>query len=326
MQKNNREASLDSHIKHSVVIPVYKAKACLHELYQRLAKVMVAVSPGFEIIFVEDCGEDGSWEIIEKLCQSDSRVRGIQLSCNYGQHNALLCGIRAAKGGIVITMDDDLQHPPEEIPKLLHKLSEGFDVVYGTPKKEKHGFLRDITSQIIKLTLRSVMGVKIAQNVSAFRVFRTHRRVAFNDYYGSYVSIDVLLAWGTKSFASIPVLHDCRYTGQSNYTYRALINHAFNMITGFSVLPLRLSSLIGFIVIIFGLVVFLYVLGIYFILGIRPPGFAFLASIIAIFSGAQLFSLGIMGEYLARMHFRIMEKPAYVVRNRIEHDEISGKI
>lgn len=315
MQKNNREAFADSHITHSVIIPVYKAKVCLHELYQRLAKVMIAVSPGFEIIFVEDCGEDGSWEIIEKLCQSDSRVRGIKLNCNYGQHNALLCGIRAAKGGIVITLDDDLQHPPEEIPKLLHKLSEEFDVVYGTPEKEKHGFLRDIASQITKTALRSIMGVKTARKVSAFRAFRTYLRTAFDDYKGSFVSIDVLLSWGTKRFTSISVAHQYRRARKSNYTFRSLVTHAFNMMTGFSVLPLQLASLFGFIVTFFGLVILAIVLTAYFSIGGQVPGFPFLASIITIFSGTQLIVLGVIGEYLARMHFDIMKKPPYFIHS-----------
>ena len=119
------------YVEYSIIVPVYKSEATLDELYHRLVEVIKIISPRFEIIFIEDCGGDSSWEIIVKLSQSDSRVRGVQLSCNFGQHNALLCGIRAAKGDIIVTLDDDLQHPPEEIPKLLNKLSENFDVVYG---------------------------------------------------------------------------------------------------------------------------------------------------------------------------------------------------
>lgn len=308
-------------VKISVVIPVYKSEDCLYELYQRLAGVMKAVSSDFEIIFIEDCGGDSSWEIIMKLSQSDSRVRGIQLSRNFGQHNALLCGIRAARGDIIITLDDDLQHPPEEIPKLLHKLSEGFDVVYGTPQEEQHGFLRDIASKVTKIALQGVMGARIARNVSAFRAFRAHLRTAFNDYCGPFVSIDVLLTWGTKRFSAIPVAHNSRRTGQSNYTFRTLVTHAFNMMTGFSTLPLQFASFIGFVFTLFGLGILVYVLGVYFIYGRSVPGFAFLASIISILSGAQLFALGIMGEYLARMHFRIMEKPPYVIRSSVGHGD-----
>lgn len=302
-------------VAYSVVVPVYKAEASLQELYKRLTAVMKTLSSPFEIIFVEDCGGDGSWDMITKLSGSDERVKGIQLGRNFGQHNALLCGIRAAVGDVIITVDDDLQHPPEEIPGLLSKLSEGFDVVYGAPRRERHGFFRDIASQITKITLQGAMGVKIARNVSAFRVFRAHIIPAFDEYRGPFVSIDVLLTWGTKRFAVVRVEHAGRHAGKSNYNFRTLVMHAFNMMTGFSVLPLQLASLIGFIFTVFGFIVLAYVLGRYFIQGQKVPGFPFLASIISIFSGAQLFALGIIGEYLARMHFRVMEKPAYVVRS-----------
>ncbi len=208
-----------------------------------------------------------------------------------------------------------MQHPPEEIPKLLDKLAEGYDVVYGTPQKEHHGFWRNIASQVTKLALQSSMGAETARNVSAFRAFRTQVRDAFAHYQGPFVSIDVLLTWGTTRFVAIPVRHNPRRIGMSNYTFRKLVTHALNMMTGFSVLPLQLASLIGFSLTLFGLLVLVYVVGRYLIQGGSVPGFPFLASIIAIFSGAQLFALGVIGEYLARMYFRMMERPTYVVRS-----------
>ena len=232
---------------------------------------------------------------------------------NYGQHNSLLCGIRTAQYDVVVTMDDDLQHPPEEIPKLLKKLSEGYDVVYGTPQKKPHGFWRNIASRITKLALQSAIGVKIARSASAFRAFRTQLRDAFVTYQSPFVSIDVLLTWGSTSFATVPVRHDQRRVGVSNFTFRKLITHALNMMTGFSTLPLQLASLIGFAFTLFGLLVFVFVIGRYLVQGGSVPGFPFLASVIAIFSGAQLFALGIIGEYLARMHFRSMGRPYSVI-------------
>lgn len=298
----------------SVVIPVYKAEGCLHELYRRLRESLEKISNDFEIIMVEDCGGDRSWEIIMELAQLDKRVKGIQLSRNFGQHNALLCGIRAAQREIIVTLDDDLQHPPEEISKLLNKLAEGYDVVYGTPQEEQHGFWRDIASRVTKLALESAMRVEIARNVSAFRVFRVQVRNAFVNYEGPFVSIDMLLTWGTTRFAAIPVHHDIRRVGVSTYTFRRLLIHALNMITGFSTLPLQLASLIGFVFTFFGLFVLVYVVGRYLIQGGSIPGFPFLVCIITIFSGAQLFAVGIIGEHLARMHFRTMGKPPYVIR------------
>jgi undecaprenyl-phosphate 4-deoxy-4-formamido-L-arabinose transferase len=227
-----------------------------------------------------------------------------------------LAGIHAAQYEVIVTIDDDLQNPPEEIPILLNKLAEGFDVVYGRPRRQQHGRWRDLASSVTKLALQGAMGAETARNVSAFRIFRTQVREAFSSYQSPYVSIDVLLTWGTIRFAAINVRHDPRLVGQSNYTFRKLLTHALNMVTGFSTWPLRLASLVGFGFTLFGLGVLAYVIGLYLILGYSVPGFPFLASVIAIFSGAQLFALGIMGEYLARMHFRMMDRPTYAIRER----------
>jgi undecaprenyl-phosphate 4-deoxy-4-formamido-L-arabinose transferase len=210
-------------------------------------------------------------------------------------------------------MDDDLQHPPEELPKLIAALNDDVDVVYAPPIKEQHGLFRDLASVITKMTLQSAMGADTARQGSAWRVFRTKLRDAFADYRSPLASVDVLLTWGTRRFAALPLRHDPRAKGQSNYTLGKLIRHGFNMMTGFSVLPLQVASLIGFVFTLFGLGILAYVLIRYAIEGTSVQGFPFLASVIAIFSGAQLFALGIIGEYLARMHFRIMDKPTYVV-------------
>jgi undecaprenyl-phosphate 4-deoxy-4-formamido-L-arabinose transferase len=302
----------------SVLVPVFNSEGSLPLLVERLKSVLEPRLQPFEILLVNDGSRDRSWEVVSALAKRYDFVRGINLMRNYGQHNGLLCAIRSARYEIAVTLDDDLQNPPEEIPKLLAKLGEGFDVVYGTPNHQQHGFLRNAASAITKLTLQTVMGADAARNVSAFRAFRTDLRDAFARYHGPFVSIDVLLTWGTSRFAAVPVAHESRETGASNYTFRMLVAHAFNMMTGFSILPLQLASLMGFLLFLLGVGVFLYVLLVYFLRGSPVPGFPFLASIISIFSGAQLLSLGIIGEYLARMHFRMMDRPAYAVRMRTE--------
>lgn len=300
----------------SVVVPVYNSEGSLRPLIERLAAALPAFATAFEVILVNDASRDNSWEVISQLVQEYPWVRGINLMRNYGQHNALLCGIRSATCELVITMDDDLQHPPEELHHLIARLDEGFDVVYGTPQREQHGLLRDLASQVTKLALQSAMGIETARNVSALRVFRTKVRDAFATYQGPFVSIDVLLTWGTTRFAAIPIRHEPRTIGVSNYTLRKLINHALNMMTGFSVLPLQLASLLGFALAVFSIVILIWVIGRYLIEGTPVAGFPFLASIIGVFSGAQLLALGVIGEYLARMHFRTMDKPSYVVREQ----------
>jgi len=315
---------VDPKSSFSVVVPCYNSANTLPDLVARVCAVLQSLGQPYEIILVNDGSRDSTWDMIYQLAHQYSQVRGINLMRNYGQHNALLCGIREANSDVIVTMDDDLQHPPEEIPILLNKLAEGYDVVYGTPKSEQHGLWRDLASQATKLALQSAMGADIAKNVSAFRAFRTLVRNAFSNYQGPFVSIDVLLTWGTTRFAAVPVRHDPRRVGKSNYTFRKLVSHALNMMTGFSVLPLQLASLIGFGFTLFGFLLLVYVIGRFFVEGGSVPGFPFLASIIAIFSGAQMFALGIIGEYLARMHFRSMMRPYAVIREMIGHIQLEG--
>lgn len=300
----------------SVVIPVFNSGDGLYALAEALAKTLPSLTSTFEVLLVDDASRDHSWQVIETLAAQYPWIRGIELMRNYGQHNAILCGIRAARHAVIVTMDDDLQHPPDQIHLLLAKLGDGYDVVYGAPANEQHGLWRDLASQITKLMLKSSMGVENARYVSAFRVFRTKLRDAFTEFQSPYASIDVLLTWATTRFAGMVVRHDARQYGVSNYTLRKLIRHAINMITGFSVMPLRFASILGFMMTAFGFVVLVYVVVRALFFGIVVQGFAFLASIIAIFSGAQLFALGVIGEYLARMYFRSMERPTYTVRTR----------
>lgn len=299
----------------SAVVPVYNSEGTLEPLVDRLEAVLSRICRDFEVILVNDGSRDASWERICVLAAGRPWIRGIDLMRNYGQHNALLCGIRSARHEVIITLDDDLQNPPEEIAKLVAPLEKGFDAVYGTPEREQHGIWRDLASRITKLALARSMGARTASNVSAFRAFRTELRQAFASYSAPFVSIDVLLTWATARFSAVKVRHEARATGASNYTFMMLVRHALNMMTGFSTWPLQLASLLGFGFTAFGLFVLCFVVGRYLILGTSVPGFPFLASLIAVFSGAQMFALGIIGEYLARMHFRSMERPAYAVRN-----------
>lgn len=302
----------------SIVIPVYNSERSIGRLVDVLAETLPTLTENYEVILVEDDSRDNSWQTIEEIISQYDWVQAYKFMRNYGQHNALLCGIRAAQNDVIITMDDDLQHHPSEIYKLLEKLDEGYDVVYGSPEKEQHTLFRNLASQITKYVLQEAMGADIARKLSAFRAFRTSLRNAFEQFGGSYVNIDVLLTWGTKRFASVEVPHQKREMGTSNYTFRKLVVHTFNLVTGFSTLPLQVASVLGFILTVLGIVLLIYVIVVrLIILGYNLesfPGFTFLASIISIFSGTQLFILGIMGEYLARMHFRLMDRPSYVVR------------
>jgi len=294
----------------SIVVPVYNSAATLSELHARITQALEGLQ--YELLFVNDGSADASWVGIEELAAADSRGRGLNLARNYGQHNALLAGIRAAKNDTVVTLDDDLQNPPEEIPRLLAKLDEGFDVVYGSVAEPRYGLWRGIGTRLTKLALRIAIGSDIADKVSAFRVFRTHLRESFAAYAGPYVSIDVLLSWGTTRYADIPVAHAARAEGRSSYSFGRLATHALNVLTGFSTRPLRAASLVGIAFTVFGFGIFVYAV-VRWAVGGAVPGFPFLASIISIFAGVQLLTLGVIGEYLARMHLRIMDRPPYAV-------------
>jgi len=316
------DSSMDSGPKTargiSVVVPVYNSQLILPALIKRLEPALAAVADRYEVVLVNDGSRDQSWKVIQELSGSRPWVRGINLMRNYGQHNALLCGIRAVRFDIIVTMDDDLQHPPEEIHKLLAKFNEGHDVVYGATKSGRQGLWREMASRITRWVLRRAMQVEAARDVSPFRMIRTPVCKAFGNYRSPFVSIDVLLSWGTNRFAAVPVAQDVRQSGASTYTFVKLVSHAMTMMTGFSTWPLRLASVVGFGFTLFGFVVLAYVVGRFFVDGGSVPGFPFLASVIAIFSGAQLFALGVIGEYLARMYFRTMERPTYAIREETQ--------
>lgn len=297
----------------SVVVPVYRSQDTLPVLAAELENTLRAHCATFELILVNDGSPDASWAQVVDLCRAHSWIRGINLMRNYGQHNALLCGIRAAKYPVIVTMDDDLQNPPDEIPRLLQALEEDVDVVYGPPMDEKHTLFRALASQVTKLVLQHAMGAETARSISAFRVFRTRIRSAFEQYHGPYVNVDVLLTWGTTRFRAVSVRQAPRRSGESNYSLRKLVTHTLNMVTGFSTLPLQLATLIGFTFTLVGIALLAWVMVRYLIEGDAVPGFPFLASTIALFSGAQLFALGIIGEYLSRMHYRVMDRPPYTI-------------
>ncbi len=297
----------------SAVIPLHRSEAILPRLIARLTAALDQLGMPHEIILVDDGGPDTSWERVTAAAESDPRVRGIRLMRNFGQHNALLVGVRAARYRLIVTLDDDLQNPPEEISKLLGGLTDDIDVVYGTPIWEQHSVWRAAASRVTKFALEEAMGAAVARSVSAFRVFRTDLRRAFERYQSPDISIDVLLTWATTRFATVAVRHEPRADGRSNYTFGRLAHHALNMMTGYTTRPLRIASLVGFLFTIVGAVVFIVVVLRSVIAGDAVPGFPFLASIVAVFSGVQLLILGIMGEYVARMHLRLLERPTYVV-------------
>lgn len=302
----------------SIVIPVYRSAEILPQLASRLEQVLPGLAQTFEVLLVCDGSPDNSWTVIRELAAKHKFIKGVNLAKNYGQHNALLIGIREAKHSVIVTMDDDLQHPPEEIHKLLTHLNEGYDVVYGMAEQLKHNVARNIASSSIKYMMQQMIGYENAGMTSAFRAFRTKVRDSFAAYHDKFVSIDILLTWGTSKFSRVLVQHNERHSGVSGYNIRKLLLHTVNIVTSFSSIPLQLASMLGFLFMMLGVVTVIYVLITYMINGGTVPGFTFLASLISIFSGVQLFSLGVIGEYLSRIHFRSMGQPYGIIREKTD--------
>jgi glycosyltransferase involved in cell wall biosynthesis len=299
-------------MKISVVVPVYKSSDTLPLLVDEVGKVLPNVADEYELVLVNDGSPDQSWQIISELAGTHSWVRGIDLMRNYGQHNATLCGVREARYEVIVIMDDDLQNPPREIPKLLEKLEEGYDVVYGVARKRQQVWWKSLASIIVKRTIAYVMGSRTVRDIGAFKAFRSDLRKAFEDFKSPDVLVDVLLSWGTTRFTSVPVEEAPRTAGKSNYNLFKLIKVSLLVLTSYTTIPLRIASIVGFLFTLFGIGVLAYVLTIYFTAG-SIPGFPFLASTIIIFSGVQLFALGIIGEYLARVFERTGGKHTYVI-------------
>jgi len=307
------KGSLSNPPEISIVVPVFRSEKTLSELVKRLRATLVECASNFEILLVNDGSADNSWEVIKRLSRESHHVLGIKLSRNFGQHNALLAGIRAAKYELIVTLDDDLQNPPEEIPKLIHKLNEGYDVVYGVAENRQDSLFRNWASLGTRLALSSIAGASAARYASSYRIFHAKLKKAFESFGGGYLSIDALLGWGTTSFGHVFVQHESRKQGFSNYGLGKLLLHSITMLTGYSIIPLRIASFIGLSFLGFGFLVLIWVFGRFFLDGGSVPGFPFLASVVTLFSGAQLFCLGIIGEYIGRMHFRVMDRPTYIV-------------
>ncbi|MDI6765240.1 MAG: glycosyltransferase family 2 protein [Bacteroidota bacterium] len=300
----------------SVVIPVYNSESTLSELYNRLQPILLNVKEESEIIFVDDASRDNSWKVLEELHKQDTRVKIIQLMRNFGQHNAIMCGFHYAQGEYVITMDDDLQNPPEEIPKLIRKIDEGYDLVYGEYITKHHGGIRNLGSGIIQFIYKKVF--KMHSNITAFRIIRKKLVECVIKHDRSYVFLDGLLAWNTINIGTIPVMHNARISGKSGYGFSKLLTLAMNMITNFSILPLQFATWFGFSFAIIGFILAVYFLFKKIFLGIPVEGFTALIVAVTIFSGMQLITVGLIGEYLGRIHININAKPQYEIREIIE--------
>ena len=303
----------------SVVIPCYRSSATLPELTLRLLTSMRGLvrdeSIGaFEVLLVVDGSPDDTGVVATAIAAEADEIVVLSMRRNFGQHNALVAGVRSARYDVVVTLDDDLQHPPEEIRTLLDAIADpAVDLVYAIPVAEEHGFFRSFASRLVKRAL-ALAGVPNAQWVGAFRAFRTDLREGFAGVSDSLVNIDVLLSWTTTAVKSTRVSMNRRENGSSSYSFRRLVTHTLNMVTGYGVVPLRVATWLGFFTGTVGIVLLVYVLVRYALGYTTVQGYTTLAALISVFAGAQLLTIGVIGEYLGRQHFRSMNRPMYLIR------------
>lgn len=299
----------------SVVIPVYNSAEILPALHDRLRAVLTATGKSYEIVYVDDGSQDASWPALGRLQGQDpSRVVAIQLMRNYGQHNALMCGFRQSRGDYIVTMDDDLQHPPEELPKLLAAIEESdLDLVYGAYDQKRHGATKNIASWVVNRFYRIVFQLPVG--VTAFRILRRELLETILSYSLNFTFIDGLFAWNTRRVGEVAVKHHPRAQGRSGYRFGKLATLALNLFTNFSLLPLQFMSLCGVTAAITGLLFGLYYFYLHMTASITVPGYASTIVSILVLGGLQLLGLGIMGEYVGRLHLNVNRKPQYSVRH-----------
>lgn len=306
----------------SVVIPVYNSAPTIHTLLARLVNTLEKVTNAYEIILVDDGSQDQSWQVMEQLQALHKRsLVVVQLMRNYGQHNALMCGLGIAKGKYIITMDDDLQNPPEEIPKILQYIqNHNLDLVYGQPSTRNHSTWRNLGSKMVWRFHCIVFRHNISP--TPFRILKHQVARSILFYNLNYTYLDGLLAWCTTRIGSVDVEHHARLQGRSGYSIRKLVELAFNLCANFSLIPLRLVSILGFMTAGCGFMASFYYFIQYIWNNISIPGYSSTIIAILILGGAQLLALGVIGEYIGRTHLNVNRKPQYLIRNII-HQEIT---
>jgi glycosyltransferase involved in cell wall biosynthesis len=305
--------STDKEVAISVVIPVYNEEEVLPELYRRLTRTMKDIGQTYEIVFVDDGSKDRSFEILKTLKKQDEHLRIIKFTRNFGQHPAIMAGFSNCVGEAVVLMDADLQNPPEEIPKLLEKFREGYDVVYGIRGERKDSFYRKIGSGLAKWLMCKILKLDIPDSVTSFRIMDKRVIDTFSQIKEQHYYIAALMAWMGYSTASVPVEHAERFAGESHYSVRKLVFMTIDMIIGFSYAPLKWASKIGFGLSSVSLLYGLYILVRALTGRVGIPGYASLFVGMMFLSGIQMMFLGVIGEYLARVYREAKGRPYYII-------------
>ena len=301
----------------SIIIPVFNSEGSIKEVVERIVEVMESEQFSYEIILIDDASEDTSWEKILELGKDNKNIIGLQLLKNSGQHSANLCGFRHSKNEIIITMDDDLQKPPEEIPKLVKLINEGKDLVFGEFASKKHNLFRSIGSKVINKFNKRIFNIQSEVKLSNFRAVdrAVINLVSSENHFKPY--IPGLLLKYSQNIAGVSVHHEKRKLGKSNYTFRKLISLVFDLLFQHSTIPLRLASIIGLLSSLFVLIFGVYTLFRSLISGIAIPGWASIAILLSLSSGLIIMIMSVIGEYLIRILNQVSHQDPYIINKKI---------
>ena len=300
----------------SVVIPVYRGAECLDELHRRLIQALEPIVADFEIILVEDCGPDDSWQRIKRIAAEDPRVRGIQFSRTFGQHYGITAGIDLARGDWVVVMDCDLQDRPEEIPRLYREAQAGFDIVLARRAVRRDGWLKNMTSRAFYALFRYLTDMPYDGAVGNFRIISRQVADAYRGFTEQLRFFGGLVTWLGYRVSSIEVQHDPRFAGTTTYTWGKLLDMAVRTIVAHSDKPLRIAIRIGFAMALLALCGGVFVLIRALVVGIAVSGWASLMVSIYFLSGITLGFMGILGLYVGRVFEEAKGRPLYVIRER----------
>jgi undecaprenyl-phosphate 4-deoxy-4-formamido-L-arabinose transferase len=299
----------------SIVIPVYNESANLAALWTRLEPVVSALGRKCEVIFIDDGSRDDSLDILQDLAARDARVRVVELARNFGQHSALLAGFRICRGDIVVTLDADLQNPPEEIPKLIAAIDAGNDVVGGWREERQDVTYRRMASRLQNRLTSMLVGVSMHDYGCMLRAYRRHIIETVVECDEKAAFVPALANTFAKRVAEIPVAHAERAGGESKYNIFSLAHLSLNLITGFSLLPMRALSLTGMGIFLLDAIFAAVLLAHRLIYGPQQEGALWtLFSILFLFVGLIFLALGLIGEYIGRIYIEVRRRPNYIVR------------
>jgi glycosyltransferase involved in cell wall biosynthesis len=302
----------------SVVIPVYRSAGILTDLAERIEAVLRPIyNDAFEVVLVNDCSPDASWEVIQKLCQSRPWLKGINLRKNAGQHNAIMAGLRRASGQYIVMMDDDLQHSPADIPLLIAQLDSGLDVCYTRFRSKQHALWKRLGSRFNDLVARQLLAKPKGLYLSPFKAMVRGVRDEVVRFTGPHVYLDGLILSATNQIGFIEIEHHARPDGQSGYSLRKSISLWLKMATNFSIAPLRMASLLGLIFSGFGFLAAIAFIIQRFTINAMPVGWSSIIVSVLILGGIQLLALGIIGEYVGRVLLHVNGRPQAVVESSL---------